>query len=194
MLTNPRPTRAEASDVANAVLDQADALMLSGETASGRYPLLAVRTMSRIIEEIESSPLYRKLTGQAPALELAVSSAAMAHSAVVASRQLGAPLICAVSSSGGAAWLISEYRPEARIVAFTDREDSLRRLAMCWGVQPERAPDVPREQGTDGMLDAVVRSLKERGHARPGDIVVITAAVPIHTGQSTNLLKLHRME
>jgi pyruvate kinase len=189
MVQSPRPTRAEASDVANAVLDQADALMLSGETAAGRYPLLAVRTMSRIIEEIESSPLYRTLV-KGPTRDQRQSSAAVARAAVVAARQMRAAVIAAVSSSGGAAWLISEHRPEAPIVALTDREDTFRRLAMCWGVHPEMAPPATT---TEEMLTGVERLLVERGYAQPGDIAVITLAVPIASGESTNLLKIHRI-
>ena len=186
MINSPRPTRAEASDVANAVLDQADALMLSGETAAGKYPLLAVRTMSRIIEEIESSPLYRSMV-KGPTRDQEHSSAAIAHAAVVASQQLKAPVIAAVSSSGGAAWLISEYRPEARLVAFTDRDDSFRRLAMCWGVRSEKAPP---SANADELVAGVVRVLKERGDAKAGDTVVITMAVPFGSGASSNQLKI----
>jgi pyruvate kinase len=190
MIANPRPTRAEASDVANAVLDQADALMLSGETASGRYPLLAVRTMAKIIREIEASPRFRQLTVQAPPLDLQVTTAAVAHAAMVAATQMRAPVIATVSNSGGAARLLSEYRPEAGIVAFTTRPEVYRQLAAYWGVCSEIAPAVG---GTDEMLDAVGAALRDHGHARSGDLAVITMAVPIHGGASTNLLQIHRV-
>ena len=190
MITNPRPTRAEASDVANAVLDQADALMLSGETASGRYPLLAVRTMAKIIREIEASPRFRALAVGAPALDLQVSTAAIAHAAMVAAAQMRAPVIAAVTDSGGAARLLSEYRPEARIVAFTTHPEVYRQLAAYWGVTPEMAPEAG---STDAMLDAVAASLKTHGYARSGDLAVITMAVPHGTGMSANLLQIHRV-
>ena len=141
MITNPRPTRAEASDVANAVLDGSDALMLSGETASGKYPLLAVRTMARIIEEIEDSARF-KSRFDAATLDFATSANAIAKAAVVAARQLGASAIACVTESGGVARLVSEYRPEARLVAFTSQQDVYRRLALYWGVEPVMAAAV----------------------------------------------------
>ncbi|MGZ3428474.1 MAG: pyruvate kinase, partial [Polyangia bacterium] len=112
MISNARPTRAEASDVANAVLDGSDALMLSGETASGKYPLLAVRTMARIIEEIEDSARF-KSRFDAATLDFATSANAIAKAAVVAARQMGATAIACITESGGVARLVSEYRPEA---------------------------------------------------------------------------------
>ena len=190
MISNPRPTRAEASDVANAVLDGTDALMLSGETASGRYPLLAVRTMSTIICEIENSARFRQLTVQAPPLDLQVSTAATAHAAMVAARQMRASVIAVVSDSGGAARLLSEYRPEALIVAYTSRPDVQRQLAAYWGVSPERAPEADT---TDGMILAVAQALKEKNYAQSGDVVVITLAVPLGSGGNTNLMKIHRV-
>ncbi len=190
MISNPRPTRAEASDVANAVLDGADALMLSGETASGRYPLLAVRTMAQIIREIESSPRYHAIAREAAALDLAVSTAAVAHAAMVASRQLHAPVIAAISDSGGAARLLSDYRPEAAIVAFSSRPETYQRLALYWGVSPERTPDA---ETVDELFERVVARLIDRKLAQPGDYVVITVGVPLQSGTSTNLLKISHL-
>ncbi len=190
MTESPRPTRAEASDVANAVLDGTDALMLSGETASGRYPLLAVRTMSQIVCEIEASQRFRALTGQAPALDLQISTAALAHAAAVVAQQLGTPAIAVVTQAGGSARLLSEYRPEARIVAFSDLPEVVRQLALYWGVSPEPAPQAA---STDEMIDAVARRLVEAGHVKKGDLAVITMGVPLGAGEKTNLLKLHRV-
>ncbi|MSP61845.1 MAG: pyruvate kinase [Myxococcales bacterium] len=190
MISSPRPTRAEASDVANAVLDQADALMLSGETASGRYPLLAVRTMSQIIREIEASPRFRHLTVQTPALDLPISTAAVAHAAAVVAKQLNIPAIAVVSGAGGAARLLSEYRPEARIFAFSDRPSTVRQLALYWGVTPAAAPTAG---STDEMLERVGEALKAAGHVVAGESVVITMAVPLGSGEKTNLLKVHRV-
>ena len=191
MITNPRPTRAEASDVANAVLDGTDAVMLSGETASGKYPLLAVRTMAQIVREIESSARFRQLTVQAPSLDLQVSTAAVAHAAMVAARQMRVTVIAVLSESGGAARLLSEYRPEAPIVAFSSSAATSQQLALYWGVSPEPAPRAPT---TDAMVEELARVLKARGYAAKGDMVVITMGVPIGHGESTNLLKIHRVE
>ena len=190
MITNPRPTRAEASDVANAVLDGTDAVMLSGETASGKYPLLAVRTMAQIVREIESSARFRQLTVQAPSLDLQVSTAAVAHAAMVAARQMRVTVIAVLSESGGAARLLSEYRPEAPIVAFSSSAATSQQLALYWGVSPEPAPSAPT---TDAMVEELARVLKARGYAAKGDMVVITMGVPIGQGDSTNLLKIHRV-
>src|SRR5690349_17191923 len=129
MITQPRPTRAEASDVANAVLDATDALMLSGETASGVHPVEAVRTMARIIEEIEKSAYYHANT-EIPDIQLAVPTNAIAHAAQIAARAMKIKTIVCVSESGGAARFVSEYRPEANIVCLTTNEVSYRRLAL----------------------------------------------------------------
>ena len=189
MIGQPRPTRAEASDVANAVLDGTDALMLSGETASGKYPVDAVRTMARIIREIESSAHYRQNL-EPPQLNMPVSANAIAHAAVIAARTMKARTIAVVSDSGGAARLISEYRPEAPIVALTTSEVYFRRLALVWGVTPVLiGPSVT----TDELIDQVESVLVARGLARSGDHVVITMGVPVGAGLSTNLLKIHQI-
>src|SRR5262245_33435620 len=125
MITQPRPTRAEASDVANAVLDGTDALMLSGETASGVHPIEAVRTMARIIVEIERSAYYRANI-EVPELQLVNSTNAIAHAAVTAARSMKLRTIVAVSDSGGAARLVSEYRPEANVVCLTTNDVNFR--------------------------------------------------------------------
>jgi pyruvate kinase len=189
MIVSQRPTRAEASDVANAVLDGTDALMLSGETATGRYPLLAVRTMARIIEEIESSARF-KARFDGSSLDLSFSTNAVAKSAVVAARQMNANVIACVSDSGGSARLVSDYRPEAQIVALTSLEEVYRRLALYWGVEPVHTP---RAATFDAMVAEVAQLLQARGLAKSGDLAVITVAVPIGSGESTNTLHLHRL-
>jgi len=189
MISQPRPTRAEASDVANAVLDGTDALMLSGETASGAHPIEAVRTMARIIGEIEASAYYRQNI-DSPQIELAVSANAIARAAVVSARTLKARTIAVVSESGGAARLMSDYRPEADIVALTTDEVTFRRLALYWGVTPVMiAPSAT----TDELIDQVEAVLSTRGLARSGESVVITMGVPVGSGTTTNLLKVHVM-
>ena len=189
MIAQPRPTRAEASDVANAVLDGTDALMLSGETASGAHPVEAVRTMARIIGEIEASAYYRQNI-EPPQIELAVSANAIARAAVMAARTMKVRTIAVVTESGGAARLMSDYRPEANIVALTTDEVTFRRLALYWGVTPVMiAPSAT----TDELIDQVEAVLSTRGLAAPGEPVVITMGTPVGSGATTNLLKVHVM-
>jgi len=190
MITQPRPTRAEASDVANAVLDATDALMLSGETASGAHPIEAVRTMARIIDEIERSAYYRANT-EPPDIQLAVSANAIAHAAVIAARAMRLRTIVAVSDSGGAARLVSEYRPEANIVCLTTDEVSFRRLALFWGVTPVM---IGPSATTEELVDRVEATLIERNLALPGENVLVTMAVPVGSGVQTNVLKVHQIQ
>ena len=189
MIQQPRPTRAEASDVANAVLDGTDALMLSGETASGKYPVEAVRTMARIIGEIEGSAHYRQNL-EAPKLDLASSANAIARATVTAAHAMHIKTIAVVTDSGGAARLMSEYRPEARIVALTTDEVQYRRLALIWGVTPVLSQPCVT---TDELIERVEATLSMRGLARSGEHVAITMGVPVGAGLSTNLLKIHQM-
>jgi len=189
MINNPRPTRAEASDVANAVLDGTDALMLSGETASGKHPIEAVRTMSRIITEIETSPVYRARL-KVGEFDLPIPANAIAHAAVIAAQRLGIRTIAVVTGSGGAARLMSEYRPEARIIALTPNEETYRRLAPYWGVTPL---NMPIAATTDELLVGVEQRLREHDLAASGETVVVTAGLPVGAGMSTNMLQLHNM-
>ncbi|MEP6863969.1 MAG: pyruvate kinase [Deltaproteobacteria bacterium] len=190
MIVQPRPTRAEASDVANAVLDTTDALMLSGETASGAHPIEAVRTMARIIDEIEKSAYYRAAHQQVD-IQLAVPANAIAHAAVTAAKAMKLKTIVTVSDSGGAARLLSEYRPEANIVALTTDEVSYRRLALFWGVTPVL---VGPSATTEELVDRVEATLLERNLALPGEYVLITMAIPVGGGMQTNNLKIHQIQ
>jgi pyruvate kinase len=190
MITAPRPTRAEASDVANAVLDATDALMLSGETASGLYPVDAVKTMARIIEEIERSAYYRANV-EVPDLQLEVPANAIAHAAMTAARAMKLKTIVAVSESGGAARLVSEYRPDSNIVCLTTNEVSFRRLAMIWGVTPVL---ISPAATTEELIDRVEATMIERNLALPGEHVLITMAVPVGSGMQTNMLKIHQIQ
>jgi pyruvate kinase len=189
MIRQQRPTRAEASDVANAVLDGTDALMLSGETAVGLYPIETVRTMDRIIREVESSPLYR-LSVENPSLDMPVSANAIAHAAVVAARQMGIRNVAVVTDSGGAARLMSEYRPEATILALTTNEVTYRRLALYWGVLPLY---IPPASTFNELVDRIEELLRERNLAANGEYVVVTASMPIGAGDTTNTLRIHRV-
>ncbi|MDX2088083.1 MAG: pyruvate kinase [Kofleriaceae bacterium] len=190
MITQQRPTRAEASDVANAVLDATDALMLSGETASGAYPIEAVKTMARIIDEIEKSAYY-KAEHEVPDIQLAVPANAIAHAACIASKAMKVRTIAVVSDSGGAARLVSEYRPEANIVVLTTNEVSYRRLALVWGVTPIL---IEQSATTDELVDRVEATLIERHLAMPGENVILTMAVPQGSGLQTNVLKIHQIQ
>jgi pyruvate kinase len=190
MITAPRPTRAEASDVANAVLDATDALMLSGETASGLYPADAVKTMARIIDEIERSAYYRANV-EVPDLQLAVPANAIAHAAMTAARAMKIKTIVTVSESGGAARLASEYRPDSNIVCLTTNEVSFRRLALIWGVTPVL---ISPAATTEELIDRVEATMIERNLALPGEHVLITMAVPVGAGMQTNVLKIHQIQ
>ncbi|HTL34165.1 MAG TPA: pyruvate kinase [Kofleriaceae bacterium] len=190
MIAQPRPTRAEASDVANAVLDGTDALMLSGETASGAHPIEAVRTMARIIDEIERSAYYRANI-EIPTIDQVSSANAISHAAVTAAKAMKLKNIAVVSDSGGAARLVSEYRPEANIVCLTTNEVTYRRLALFWGVTPVLiGPSATSEE----LVDRVEATLIERNLALPGESVLVTMAVPVGSGVQTNVLKIHEIQ
>ena len=186
MITNPRPTRAEASDVANAILDGTDAVMLSAETAAGQYPRLAVEAMARIIQEIEKQPVARgdERAGTATSLPTEMAIAAAATSAV---RSLGAPCLIVFTKSGFSARIVASHRPGVPILVLTDSERTYRQLALVWGVIPYLV------QHCDTYADMVKLALdavRERGLAREGDRVVVTAGVPFDVPGTTNLMKV----
>jgi pyruvate kinase len=189
MVKSPRPTRAEASDVANAVLDGTDAVMLSAETAVGEYAVEAVRTMATIVEEIEESAHYRARRGPI-SLALHVSTDAVARAAVVAADEIEADAIACYTETGATARLLSEYRPRQPIVALTNREEQYLRLALEWGVIPRRMTLQPT---TDQMVEMAAREVLAVGVCRPDDWVVITMSMPAGYGHPTNVLKLHRL-
>ncbi len=188
MQRNPRPTRAEASDVANAIFDGTDAIMLSGETAAGKYPVESVQTMSRIAVRAESALDYREIfTKQAKAQQTTVTEAisqAVANSAL----DLQAKAIITSTESGYTARMVSKYRPKSPIIAVTPIEPVMRRLALTWGVIPVLG--TPAET-TDEMFDIAVRGGIDSGNVKLGDTVIITAGVPVGRSGSTNLIKIH---
>lgn len=186
MTASPRPTRAEVTDVANAVMDGSDAVMLSAETAIGRYPVRAVEVMAAICEEAERSPA-RAAPPQFVGTPGAFASA-IAGAAVEAADGLGLGLLVAFSETGATARLVSKYRPAAAIVGFTPRPETLRRMAVLWGVTPLA---LPRRLSTDGMIGAAERILLEQGLVVLGDRVAMAAGVPPGQDAATNLLKLH---
>lgn len=189
MVENPRPTRAEASDVANAILDGTDAVMLSAETATGAFPRLAVEAMRRIIVEIESHPPIphhrderRQAVGTALPTEHAIAAATVA-----ARRMLDAPLIIVITKSGFSARVVAAHRPDVPILVLTDVARTHRQLALVWGVIPELVPPA----GTyDAMVKLGLEIVRRRGLASAGQRVIVTAGVPFDTPGTTNLLKV----
>ncbi|SDF32129.1 pyruvate kinase [Fontibacillus panacisegetis] len=187
MQRNPRPTRAEASDVANAIFDGTDAIMLSGETAAGKYPVESVETMSRIAEKAESALEYREIfIKQSNAQQTTVTEAisqAVANSAL----ELNAKAIITSTETGYTARMVSKYRPKAPIIAVTTEDQTMRRLALNWGVTPVKGT---LAASTDEMFDYAMKGGLDSGLVKEGDLVVITAGVPLGRSGSTNLIKI----
>ncbi|MFF0943560.1 pyruvate kinase [Kocuria sp. CPCC 205300] len=187
MIDSPRPTRAEASDCANAVLDGADAVMLSGETSVGKYPIETIETMARIIEATESQALER-----VPALgtEPRTRGGAVTRAAVTIARQLDVSYICTFTQSGDSARRLSRLRPAHPILAFTPEPLVTALMSLLWGVQPIQVEEVAH---TDDMTKQVDRHLQEEGLAGKDDLVVICAGSPPGVAGTTNLVKVHRV-
>ncbi|MEO5511532.1 MAG: pyruvate kinase [Longimicrobiales bacterium] len=193
MIENPRPTRAEASDVANALFDGTDAVMLSGETAAGKYPFLAVEAMVRIASEIERSPAFdegptydmpmrdRLRVGATP------TEHAIASATVEAVRLLGAPVVVTFTRTGGTSRLVSSYRPPVPILAICDSERARRQLALVWGVRPVVCADEPNYET---MVACARKYIIENRMAEPGQRFVVTAGVPFHVAGTTNMLRV----
>lgn len=188
MVEHPRPTRAEASDVANAILDGTDAVMLSGETATGKYPVDSVLMMKQIAEIMEREFPYDQWRDRrlAPHEAFSVTEAISASSCSVA-EEIEASAIVSTTLSGWTAQQIARYRPKAPILAVSPSAHTQRRLALVWGVDCVLVPQFP---DTDTMLIKTAETLREYGF-RPGDRVVITAGVPFGTSGQTNLIKVH---
>lgn len=186
MQRNPRPTRAEAGDVANAIFDGTDAVMLSGETAAGDYPVEAVKTMASICSRTEDA-----LVGQdAFALKAYDNddlTEAIGQSVGHTARNLGIKTIVAATSSGHTANMIAKYRPQAHILAATFDEKSARTLALTWGVEPYV---IEKPGSTDEMLDSATALSQEKGYAKEGDLIIITAGVPVGEAGTTNIMKI----
>ena len=189
MVNNARPTRAEVSDVANAILDGADAVMLSGETAAGKYPVEAAGTMARIVEEAESG--MARDVSHAPFAHVRDDiSTGVAAAAVAAAEQMKIGTIVAYTERGLTARLISEFRPSARVVALTPNAETVNRTALYWGVE---ARLVGRLASTDAMLRQVRRLCRDEGICEAGTPVVIVAGVPLNEPGNTNMISVHRI-
>ncbi|MDY7039481.1 MAG: pyruvate kinase, partial [Chloroflexota bacterium] len=191
MIRNPRPTRAEASDVANAILDGTDAIMLSGETAVGKYPLLALQTMVRIAQEAEFSQWGRTDRPPRKCGPVSLVAEAVSHASCETASDLKAAAIVTPTISGYTARVISRYRPTSPIVAVTPSPIVQRQLALYWGVYPLLAK---RTDNTDEMIVRAVRAAQEHGFAQEGDVVVITAGAAGSAPGTTNLMKVHIIE
>jgi pyruvate kinase len=190
MMNASRPTRAEVADVANAVYDGTDAVMLSGETAVGSYPVEAVAMMSRIARETETGlPYERRMAERGSDLEPQTDDA-IAYDACHTAHQLGAKAILAFTESGSTAWRVCKYRPRVPIVALTPNEAVRRKLALAWGVHTCRIEGAAKVDDLFTLGGALARDL---GLAREGDLVVITGGVPIGVMGTTNLLKVQQV-
>ena len=192
MIRNPRPTRAEVSDVANAVFDGSSCVMLSGETASGKYPVEALKTMADIAEAAENAIDYwGRFQDHNLVTGTSTISNAITHSCCLTAMDLGATAILAATNSGYTAKVISRYRPACPIIAVCQSERTRRQLAISWGVQPYLTGEV---DSTDRLFSVAVEVAKKEGAVKSGDTVVITAGVPIGLSGSTNLIKAQVVE
>jgi len=188
MIENPRPTRAEASDVANAILDGTDCVMLSAETAAGAYPRLAVEAMRRIIHEIETHPRALAMGRQERRVASGVNTEeAIAAATVAAVRMLDAPLVVVFTKSGFTARIVASHRPTVPILALTDEPRVCRQLSLVWGVVSRL---VPTARGYDHMVAMALREALDLGLVTKGDRVLVTAGVPFDVPGTTNLLKV----
>jgi pyruvate kinase len=189
MVENATPTRAEVSDVANAIYDGTDAVMLSAETSVGRYPVEAATVMARIAAETDRTIRERGYQ-QTELDDNAAFAEIIANVAYRAARTANASAIAVFTSSGASARVVSHYRPPVPVFAFTPSETVARQLTAVYGIQPILAPNAG---STDQMLDQVDRLLLERGSLKPRDSVVFVAGQPVGRPGTTNMLKLHRI-
>jgi pyruvate kinase len=191
MVNSPRPTRAEVTDVANAIFDGADAIMLSEETAIGDYPVESVAMMAQIALEAEAALRYEEILLNSAKWVQPQTDDAISYAACNAAHQLGAAAIVAFTSSGSTARRVSKYRPRAPILAITPNRSTQRQLSLSWGV---RAFQIPEPSRLTVLFARGARMAKRAGIARKDDIVVITGGVPIGVPGSTNLLKVERVK
>ena len=190
MIENPRPTRAESSDVANAILDGTDAVMLSAETAVGMFPVEAVRTIREISAVVEDRMLERTDVSVEGIDHVHPVTDAICNATTQIAAELDVHLIATATWSGYTARQISRVRPKQAIVAFTPNPDVQRQLALVWGVAPLL---VPAFETTDNLLEVVSRTLIDAGDGQPGDWIVLTGGVPIGGGGKTNFITVHRI-
>ena len=188
MIVNPRPTRAEISDVANAIYDGTSAIMLSGETAAGAYPVEALKTMSAIAERTEQEGFHlRSRTMDSNPGKISVSDAT-AHAACLTARDVNAAAIVTVSESGTTARLLSKYRPQQPIIACVMKEQVQRQLSLSWGITSLM---MPLAHSTDELIEMSTALAKENGFLHDGELAVVTAGVPVGISGTTNMIKIH---
>ena len=187
MIVNPRPTRAEISDVANAIYDGTSAIMLSGETAAGAYPVEALKTMSAIAERTEQENHARFTPLAENTGKIAVSDAT-AHAACLTAKDVNAAAIVTVTESGTTARLLSKYRPAQPIIACVMKEQVQRQLALSWGITPLM---MPLAHSTDELIEMSTSLAKENGYLHNGELAVVTAGVPVGVSGTTNMIKIH---
>ena len=186
MIENARPTRAEVTDVANAIFDGTDAVMLSGETAIGKYPIRAVEMMDRIARSTEEVLPYEEILRQRRASIEHTIPDAISHAACYTALDIDAKAIICCTQSGYTARMVAKYRPRPMIIAVTPLETTFRRLALSWGVSPLK---ISHTENTDDMMEKAKAAAKEAGMVATGDAVVITAGVPIGVPGKTNIIK-----
>ena len=186
MIQNPRPTRAEITDVANAIYDGTSAIMLSGETAAGKYPVEAVRTMDAIARKTESN-VERICPAKTPKRTRLSITAATAHAACTTAEDIGADAILTVSQRGITAQMVSRFRPAATVVALLLDPQVQRQMALYWGLVPIT---MPRASSTDQLVDLAIQSAQEAGLVKHGDLVVVTAGVPVGISGTTNMIRI----
>lgn len=188
MINNPRPTRAEVSDVANAIFEGADAIMLSGETAAGKYPVEVVETMARIAHRSEQALPYADILRRKRTQEKITVTDAISYATCATAANLGASTIITATHTGYTARMVAKYRPQANIVAATPNQSILRKMALVWGVHPVL---IEETSGTDELFAESIRAALACGYIQNGDLVVLTAGVPTGHSGATNLMKVH---
>ena len=191
MINNPRPTRAETADVANAIYDGTSAIMLSGETAAGKFPVEAVATMARIAERTEMDVNYKQRFFNNHNNHRSDITEAVCHATCMTAYDLDAKSILTVTKSGRSAKMISKYRPDCMIIAGSTEEKVVRQLNMSWGVSPVL---IKEKKHVLELFDYAVEVAKEKGLVETDDIVVITSGVPLGKSGTTNMIKVHTVE
>ena len=188
MMIHPRPTRAEATDVANAIYDGTSAIMLSGETAAGKYPVEALHTMKTIAERAERDIDYNKRFFNRDAVQNPDITSAISHATCTTAIDLAAAAIITVTKSGKTARMLSKYRPKCPIIGCTPVKKVARQINLSWGVQPLL---IGEENNTDDLFEHAVDAAKKHGYVKDGEVTVITAGVPLGVTGTTNLIKVH---
>ena len=191
MISNPRPTRAEITDVANAIYDGTSAIMLSGETAAGAFPVESVKTMALIAQTTEDDIDYKKRFSRREADVFCNIATAIAHATVTTAHDLNAKAIVTVTKQGQTARLISKYRPTCPIISCTPSQRVCRQMNLSWGVMPLM---IQEETNSDELLQHAVDSAKKAGYIHTGDMVVITAGLPLGISGTTNLMKVDKVD